>query len=173
MKKLVISYSLTGNNEALASSIAKEIEAEHIKISEPKNRTIGTIAFDMLFNRVPNVEPEADILNSYDLVIFCGPVWMGSVAAPIRKYLKYIKSNPCKYAYVSISGGADGKNPRLISDLTKRTGTEPVMLVDMHIVDLLPVDSKPTREDTSKYVLNEKDVDRLTLEALKKISDLI
>ncbi len=173
MKKIVISYSLTGNNEALASSIAKEISAQHIKISELNKRTIGTIAFDMMFNRVPKVEPDYNVLENYDLIIFCGPVWMGSVAAPLRKYLKYIKSNPCKYIYVSISGGADGENPRLISDLEKRAGIRPVEVVDMHIVDLLPNDPKPTRDDTSKYTLNETDVKKLTDIVLKRISEFI
>jgi flavodoxin len=35
MKPIVISYSLTGNNQALATSIATELSAEHIKINEP------------------------------------------------------------------------------------------------------------------------------------------
>ncbi|MCK4731406.1 MAG: flavodoxin family protein, partial [Methanophagales archaeon] len=55
MKVTVISYSLTGNNEALAASIASEISAEHIRITESKPRTNVTIALDMLFNRTPKV----------------------------------------------------------------------------------------------------------------------
>ena len=47
MKITVISYSLTGNNEALAASVAAALGAEHIKISEPKRRTIGTIVLLM------------------------------------------------------------------------------------------------------------------------------
>jgi flavodoxin len=41
MKIKVISYSLTGNNQALATSIAAEFAAEHIKISESKPRNFG------------------------------------------------------------------------------------------------------------------------------------
>ncbi len=53
MQTIVISYSLTGNNDALATSIATELVAKHIKIIESKPRTNGTIALDMLFNRTP------------------------------------------------------------------------------------------------------------------------
>ena len=80
----IISYSLTGNNEALAVVIAAEFTAEHIKITESKPRTMGTIVLDMLFNRTPQVNPIVDKTEDNDLVLFMGPVWMGQVATPFR-----------------------------------------------------------------------------------------
>lgn len=162
MKTVVISYSLTGNNEALANSIAKEFGVEHIKITESKPRAMGTIAKDMLFNITPKVKPIPETLDNYEQILFLGPVWMGHVAAPLRVYLKYLKKNPCKYAFISISGGADGPNPKLAGELKKRVGEEPIALIDLHIADLLPHDPKPTRKDTSKYRLNDIDVKSLT-----------
>ncbi len=106
MKVIVISYSFTGNNEALAKSLAAEFTAKHIKITESKPRTMGTIIFDMLFNRTPQVNAIEDKVEDNDLVLFVGPVWMGKVASPFRVYFKLLKSKigQYKYAYISISG---------------------------------------------------------------------
>jgi multimeric flavodoxin WrbA len=169
MKTIVISYSLTGNNDALATSIAAELAAKHIKIKELKPRTNGTIAFDMLFNRTPQVDPIVDKVEDYDSVIFVGPVWMGHIAAPLRASFKQCKERLDKYAFISISGGADGPNPKLASELRKRIGKEPISVINLLIADLLPTDPKPTRNITSAYHLSDKDVKNLTNTIMKTL----
>lgn len=173
MKTTVISYSLTGNNQALAAGIASEFSSEHISITEPKPRTNAIIAFDMLFNRTPKVNPTADSVKDSDLVIFVGPVWMGQVAAPLRAYFKHIKTGSNKYAFVSISGGADGPNPKLAQELSRRVGKAPVAVIDRHIAALLPSDPQPTRADTSAYRLNDEDVRGLTTEIVKALREVV
>lgn len=162
MRVLVVSYSLTGNNDAIAKGIATELGAGHVRLTEPKPRTTGAIAADMMFNRTPRVEQGLEILGDCDLVVLVGPVWMGHVAAPLRGCLKRLRGLSCRYAFCSISGGADGPNPKLAEDLTKRVGRAPAAVVDLHIADLLPPEPKPTREDTSSYHLSERDVESLT-----------
>lgn len=178
MKTIVISYSLTGNNETLAENISSELAAEHIKITELKPRTVGTIMLDGLFNRTPQVTPAPDqIVNEAgndDLVLFVGPVWLGKAASPFREYFKKLKNKPLKYGYISISGGALNPNPKLSLDLKKRTKKEPAALIDMHIADLLPPVPKPTMNDTSSYRLNDKEVIRsLTDSAVKAVRGII
>lgn len=175
MKIAVISYSLTGNNEALAVSICKELKAEHIKVTEAKPRTMKEIVLDIIFNRTPKVLPEPSVLKQYDMVLFFGPIWMGQIATPLRAYFKYIKTKSCecKYGFLSISGGADGVNPRLESELVKRTGIDPIILSDLHIADLFSKNSKPLRSETSAYKINQEDLDKLTnltLTACKSLS---
>jgi hypothetical protein len=162
LKTTIISYSLTGNNEKLANSIASTLKAEHVKIAEPKPRTNTTIAFDLLFNRVPEINTDLSTITENDMIIFIAPVWMGKAAFPLRSCFKKLKKSSCKYAFVSISGGALGPNLKLEKDLTKRTGIKPLKVIDSHIVDLLPPEPKPTREDTSNYLLNEDDIKKLT-----------
>ena len=171
MKTAVISYSLTGNNEALANSIAAEFAAEHIKITESKPRTMGAIILDLLFNRTPQVNPIVDKVEANDLVLFVGPVWMGQVATPLRAYFKHLKARLGQYAFISISGGADGANPKLAGELNKRVGKEPAALIDLHIADLLPSDPKPVRKDTSAYRLNDRDVKSLTNTIVKTLRE--
>ena len=173
MKIVVISYSLTGNNEALANSIAEEFAVEHIKITEPKPRTMGSIILDLIFNKTPQVQPIPDRLENYDLILFLGPIWIGQVATPLRAYFKHIKTNPCRYAFISISGGADSDNPKLAGELKKRVGKEPIALIDLHIADLLPFDPKPTRKVTSAYQLNNEDIKKLTDTIVKTVRETI
>lgn len=171
MNIAILSYSYTGNNEALAESVARELEAKHVKVSVRKPVTMGSIVLDMLFSRMPKVQPAPDSLRKYDFILFFGPVWMGKVASPLRTYLNYLKQNPKPYGFLSISGGADGKNPKLSNELLGRTGKQPVILVDQHIADLLSSNNSTTRKETSAYRVNEEDVNRLMKVAINKICD--
>jgi flavodoxin len=173
MKITVISYSLTGNNEALANSIAKEFAADHIRIKEIKSRTMVSIMIDLIFNRTPKIKPMPERLDDYDLIILFGPIWIGQLATPLRVYLNYLKTNHCRYAFISLSGGADSTNPKIADELKKRVGREPISLIDLHVSDLLPSDPKPTRKDTSAYRINEEDTKKLTNIVMKTLKDLI
>ncbi|WP_315165928.1 hypothetical protein [Metaclostridioides mangenotii] len=172
MNIVVITYSLTGNNEALANSIAKEFAVEHIKIKESKPRTMGSIILDLIINRTPQVQPTPDRLENYDLILFFRPIWMGQVATPLRAYLKHLETNLCRYAFISISGGADGVNTKLAGELKKRAGKESIALIDKHIVNLLPSDPKPVRKDTSTYRLNDEDIKKLTNIIMKILREI-
>ena len=169
----VISYSYTGNNNLLAASVANGLQAKHIKVADQKPRTKGTIAMDMLFARMPKVQPVPDIVKQYDLILYFGPVWMGKVASPLRPYLNSLKTNPRKYGFFSISGGADGANPKLAGELLKRTGAQPILILDQHIKDLLPSNPRPTRQDTSAYQLNQENVYVLSDKVIKSIKSVI
>jgi hypothetical protein len=153
----------------LAARIASELSAEHISVTEPKPRTNGTIALDMLFGRTPKVDPTVSLGEDHGLVVIVGPTWMGQVAAPLRACLKALKASANPYAFVSVSGGADGPNPKLARELKRRVGREPVAVINLLVVDLLPSDPKPTREDTSAYRLTDEDATRLTNEVVKTL----
>ena len=172
MKIAVLSYSFTGNNEILAESVAKELSAKHIKISPKKTLKMGGIILDMLFFRTPKVEPSPDILKQYDFILFFAPIWMGQVASPLRAYFNELKQHPKQYGFLSISGGADGGNPKLSKELLKRTGKQPMILVDQHISDLFSSNNTTTRKDTSAYKINEADVKKLTTIAIDKIKTI-
>ena len=77
MNMTVLSYSLTGNNDALARSVAQALSAAHIPVTESKTRTIGTIIGDMLFGKTPKTAPAPGCLEGRGIVLLLGPVWMG------------------------------------------------------------------------------------------------
>jgi len=98
------------------------LAAEHVSITEPGKRTMGTIMLDTVFGRTPKIRMPAAKVEEYDLVVFVGPVWMGNVASPFRACFRELGAKIGKYAFVSISGGADGPNPKLAAELAKRLG---------------------------------------------------
>ena len=162
MKTMVISYSLTGNNEGLAESLAATLGAGHLRITEAKPRTMATIVLDMMLHRTPKIVMPAKTPAEYDLIVFVGPVWMGQIATPFRACFKQLSQGIGEYAFISICGGADGPNPKLGEELEKRLGKEPVCLLDLHIADLLPSEPEPTREDTMAYRITEREIKVLT-----------
>ena len=169
MKIRIISYSLTGNNEALASAISDKLKVQHITVEEKKKRTIATTALDMLFNRKPKIEPENVSADNNDLLIFMAPIWMGKVASPLRGIFKNLKRKSGHYAFVTISGGADGPNTGIEKDLVWRLKRKPDLIIDELIVDLFPKDSKPTRDQISTYRLSADDIEKIT----KRVTDRI
>jgi hypothetical protein len=171
MKTTVISYSLTGNNDAFASALAAGLSADHFRLTEAKQRKMGTIVLDVFFDRTPKVSPSGEKRADSDLVIFTGPVWMGKIASPFRQVFQELKGSLRRYAFVSISGGADGPNPKLEQELTERTGLPPAAVIDLHIADLLPADPKPERKDTMKYRLKGLEVEELSRKALKVLRE--
>lgn len=173
MNIAIISYSYTGNNAALAEYAAKELSVKHIKVSTPKPVTMGTIIADMVFSRTPKVQPAPDILRQYDLVFLFGPVWMGLIASPLRAYLNYLKQAPKPYGFLSISGGADGGNPKLSKELLKRTGKHPVILFDQHIAGLCSQGTQVTRKETSSYRINHTDIELLTKGIIERTNEII
>ncbi|MFT3983097.1 MAG: hypothetical protein QM697_04280 [Lachnospiraceae bacterium] len=169
MRIAVISYSLTGNNDALAASIARELQAEHIRITEPRKRGWGRITLDLLLNRAPEVSPSPQTLVQYGGLIFVAPVWMGQPAFPLRGYMKYLSSHPCDYGFATISGGSLNPNPQLRNHLIKLTGKEPRAFVDLYISDLLPKDMKADPKAVEAYRLTEGDLRMLTEKAVGEL----
>ncbi|MFA5561444.1 MAG: hypothetical protein WDA00_02240 [Eubacteriales bacterium] len=168
MKTLILSYSLTGHNEALAKVIAEALQAEHISITEPKKRTNGTIAADLIFGRTPRTAPSPQVMSAYDLVIFAAPVWMGQPAFPLRAYWKQLKKHPQSYAFVSVSGA---HTPGLSGALKKKTGIDALMVVNLPITDLLPPEPKPTPQSIGAYRLTAQDMEHLTERALQLLRE--
>ena len=125
MNLIVVSYSLTGNNHALAASVAAKLNARHISITElrQKKRTMGTTARELLLGITPKVQPAPDSLAAAEAVLLVAPVWIGSVATPLRAYMKRLGKLSCPYAFLTISGGADGHNLKLEKELTSRVQT--------------------------------------------------
>ena len=172
MKTLVIYYSLTGNNEQLATRLAADLGAESVRITESKSRSMGKTVMDVILKRTPKVTVEAPEIAADDLVLFVGPVWMGQVATPLRACFEHLKGDIARYAFASISGGADGPNPNLQAELTRRLGKAPLGVIDLHIADLLPSEPKPERKDTSNYRVTASDVDHLSATALAQLKEM-
>ncbi|MBU0936899.1 MAG: hypothetical protein KKI09_15420 [Spirochaetes bacterium] len=129
MQILLISYSLTGNNQALAEACAAKLGANHFILEEERERKITTTLLDMAFGRKPRLKALPPSASAYNLVIFMGPIWMFNIASPFRRCFKALRKDLKKYAFVSLSGGALGANVGLPRELARRLGKKNLALV--------------------------------------------
>ncbi|MEA4914396.1 MAG: hypothetical protein VB061_07490 [Christensenella sp.] len=169
MQTAILTYSLTGNNARFADHLARALSADLIQISPLRPVNYATITLDLIFRRKPAIRFSGDQIKNYDLVLLVAPVWMGQVAFPLRRYLDALKSNTTPYGFLTICGGADGNNPGLAQELTRRAGRAPAIVLEQHIRALLPQEPAPTRDDTSAYRLTDEDCARLTTQTLAEI----
>lgn len=173
MNITVVSYSFTGNNRALATSVARELGARHIDLACPQIKSMMSTALSML--GAPRVKPGPEAMEGCDLVLFVAPVWMGHVSAPLRTYLSHLKKLPRRYGFLSVSGGgAAGGNVNLAAELERRAGAKPAVVVDLPLTPFLPAaKDKAEKADVIVYKVNEADVAQLTDAALKQIREIL
>jgi len=171
----IISYSRTGTNERLATEIATGLSLNHYQIQEVNASTYFRITIDLVFNRMPKIITPDIPDHKRDLLILISPVWFGKIAFPMRSFLKQQKGKINQYIFISLSGGGDGpdSNPKLSSDLTKRTEKEPLAVINKHIADFLPQDPKPTPKEIENYAITERDYEIVTKELTNKIKQII
>lgn len=163
MTTKVISYSFTGNNDRIAEAFAKEIGAEHFRITEPKKRTAGMIVKENLFNKDPKITLSKDVLTEDDFVVFFGPFWFGKMASPLRAYFKQLKGISFDYGFASLCVGFDNSEgeEKFKGELIALLGSNPKFLILKKIVDLLPPDPAPTQNMITQYRLSQDHTDLL------------
>lgn len=163
MKSIIIYYSHTGNNEALAKKTAEVLDIESFPLIETKERTTKSIVSDMIWKKKSKLVNFPKNVEEYDLVIFIGPVWMYSIPTPLKSYFKYIKGKIKKYSFISVSGGSLGPNPGISKELVKRLGKGLVLNLDLNIANFCKTPQNPSTEDIGKYKLqkNKDDLNKL------------
>lgn len=172
MKKIIISYSYSGNNLKLARSLAENTGSEHIEIKEIKKRKITTIVFDVIFNRTPRIHPVTINLNSYDTVVFVAPIWFGKFATPLKSVFKTHKNEIKKYAFVSISAGTNGVAPQIKLEIEKYLGNKPSALIHLLISDIRPSNQRGNRKLLDSYRLNDNDINHLVENASMQLETI-
>ncbi len=168
MKITIISYSLTGNNEKIATKISSNIWAEHIKITEPKKRSIMKIIYDLLFNIKPEINEKIENIKENDLIIFFAPIWIGKVASPLRTVFNKHKEEINKYIFISLSWFL---NPKIDQELNQRLWKKPEKIINICYEDLLKINPKITWKEIIKYKLNEKDFEKCINIIIRKLEN--
>ncbi|AEC02498.1 flavodoxin family protein [Parasphaerochaeta coccoides] len=164
---LILSFSHSGNNDALAHRVAEELGARHERIL-PRRKSMPALMLDLLLGRVPRVTPLPEIAEEYGFLILCSPVWMGKPLSPLRVYLEYLKKHPLPYCFLSINGMGEG-NAKVEADLTAWAGKPPVLCINAAIKDFMVPDITPDTKKMMDYRLTEDDVASLT----GKVLDLL
>ena len=92
-KMLVLYYSQTGNTKAVAEEIATKLGAdiEEIVMVNPYDpdfqATIERCMQEREKNEIPDIQPVKADIASYDIIFLGFPVWFGTYAPPVQKFL--------------------------------------------------------------------------------------
>ena len=108
MKTLVIYYSKSGNTKKIAEGIASSQIFDIEEIIDPKERKgiIGWILAgkNALLKKSTPIEQIKSNISDYDLVILGTPIWVYSMAIPVRSFLKEHKDKIKNVAFFATMG---------------------------------------------------------------------
>ncbi len=106
MNKVVVYYSGKGSNKYLAGKAADALGCKAVEIMP---RAPGLVIAATMTKISLGIKPVDMIFENFDRVVVCGPLYIGSIAAPcadfIRKYGKKIK----KLDFITCCGSSDEK----------------------------------------------------------------
>lgn len=94
MKTLIVYYSLEGNTEFAAKTIASALGADMLKLEPVK--AYPTSGFKKFFwggksavmEEKPQLEPYTFESERYERIIFGFPVWAGNITPPLRTFIQ-------------------------------------------------------------------------------------
>ena len=122
MKTLIVYYSLEGSTKMIAEKLAEKTGADLYEIkSVKKYPTKGPAKFivggkDAAFKVCPEIVKTGVNIKQYDALVIGTPVWDGTIAPPLRSFLRdIIVKNPVVAAYACMAG----KDPKKTFDVIK------------------------------------------------------
>lgn len=123
MKSIIVYYSLEGSTKMIAEKLAEKTGADLLEIrSVKKYPTKGPAKFivggkDAAFKVCPEIVKTGTDLKQYDAVVFGTPVWDGTIAPPLRSFLRdLIIKNPVVAAYACMAG----RDPKKTFEVLKK-----------------------------------------------------
>lgn len=100
-KTVVIYYSNTGSNRFIANKIAEMLNCDIFEI-KPKLNVQPLLVFGLSFG-IHNLQTN---ISAYDRIILCGPVWMGKLIAPLKRFIKKYKKDIQKLIFITCCGSS-------------------------------------------------------------------
>ena len=126
---LIVYYSLEGNIDFIARSLAKELGADLFRIETVKEYPKkGLMKFfhggkDVVTGFKPELKVAPPSLEAYSRVIVGSPVWAGKCAAPVNSFLETADFSGKSVAVFASSAGGNAKNCiQQISDTVAKKG---------------------------------------------------
>lgn len=133
---LIAYYSATGNTAKIVEFLAEKLGADVEEIREPRPREVSIVegekpsgdtmrsALQGMLGLGAKIEPPQHDASQYDLVVIAAPTWLGSLASPMRTYLRQNRKKFRKVAFLKSCG--ELSEDRVFKQMTKLTRQEPV-----------------------------------------------
>jgi flavodoxin len=101
---IVIYYSKNGSNRFLAEQISAELQCDMVPLKPRLNSRLLMLMGVNFGNRRLKANPA-----TYDLVILCGPIWMGKFVIPLKNFVKAYEQDIRKLFFVTCCGSGDAQ----------------------------------------------------------------
>jgi flavodoxin len=158
MNTLIVYYSYSGNNEALAKELQKRLTCDMQQIKEVKIRKGLTILLDLIFNRRSNIKKLDVQMNQYERFILIAPIWGGKIATPMKSFIEAEKKNLKKYSFITVCSGVAGQDKKIKEQLLLLAGKEPENIAELKVRDLLPLEKKGKVKYETPYRIQKNDL---------------
>ena len=142
-KVLVVFHSSTGNTKKVAEAISEALSADLEQIREVNPRpvdikgkglrnflNIGWAAMGAFAGRTTSIREAQHDPAGYDLVLIGTPVYAGSVARPVRAYLKQYRDRFGEVAFFCT--GEDPNNEKVFRQKEEVCGKAPQAVFPFH-----------------------------------------
>ena len=125
MKTLIVYYSLEGNTKMIAEKLSEKTGADLQEIKSlkeypkkaPAKFLIG--GKDAAFKVCPEIEKIEKDVKAYEAIVIGTPVWDGTVAPPVRSFLRdTLIKTPNVAAFACLAGKDPKKTFKVIKELT-------------------------------------------------------
>ena len=157
MKTLIVYYSFTGNNQALAFKLRERLQCDILRLEETGGRTGFSILLDLVFKRHSKLKKYNVRLRDFDKIVLIAPVWAGAVGTPMQTFLQNEKDNIRQYSFITVCSGAAGQREKISQALQSTLGIKPSLVEELWVNDLLPPEKRNKIRYTTPYRLKEAD----------------
>jgi flavodoxin len=172
MKAIIVYYSHSLNNEALAFELKRRLGCDLLKVEEEKERSGFTILLDLVFRREAKLK-ETDVrLSDYPIVIFIAPIWDSRIATPIKTFIKMGREHIKNYAFITVCSGREGQHEKITEQLTQLAMKKPIIVTELVVKNLVP-DRQQTKWDSfASPHIKERDLENVKAE-IRQFVDVI
>ncbi|WBW99674.1 flavodoxin family protein [Oceanirhabdus sp. W0125-5] len=128
-KSIVVYYSFEGSTKRLAEKLSKELKCECLELKAIKEiKTRGFFKYvwggrQAVMKKAPDLNPYELKLENYENIIIGTPVWAGTIAPPIRTFLKDENIKNKKIAFFCSHEGGKGKVFEKFRELIKESNS--------------------------------------------------
>lgn len=139
----IVFYSRSGTARAVAERLAAMTHWPVHEICDPQPR-LGLrgdlrCIVDVLFKRSPAYRYDGPALDAYDHVVLIAPVWLRSLAAPMRAFLRNARQGIRAYSVICVMSGYGGF--RAVDDMASAIGAKPRSILLLKQFDVLAGES--------------------------------
>lgn len=127
MKILLAYYSRSGTTKTLADYLVKNLNSDLLEIKTPDNRN-GLTGYlksgkEALKKEMPPINKFEINISDYDLVLVGTPVWVGTMASPVRTFMFENKSKFKNVAFFSTQGSVN--NQKIFEEMESLINIKP------------------------------------------------